>query len=103
MYLFFIHTTQCPGQQWQRRRGRRMRLRARGGDRQEAPAAAATARKPMPTYSEWPDEAQKITTTLYNGCGDDNHTAIASRGYVAPTALNARFEAVLLMCRPYGA
>jgi len=36
-----------------------VRLRARGGDRQEAPAAAATARKPMPPYSEWPEMAQK--------------------------------------------
>jgi hypothetical protein len=47
-----------------------MRLRARGGDRQEAPAAAATARKPMPPYSEWPDEALKKahrnTDTLAN-------------------------------------
>jgi hypothetical protein len=80
-----------------------MRLRKRGGDRQEAPAAAATARKPKPPYSEWPEMAQKINHTLANGCGDYNHTAIASRGYVAPTALNARFKAVLLMCRPYGA
>lgn len=47
--------------------------------------------------------AQKNTTTLYSGFGDANHTAIASRGYVAPTALIARFKAVLLMCRPYGA
>jgi hypothetical protein len=30
----------------------------RGGDRQEAPAAGATARKPKTAYSEWPDEAQ---------------------------------------------
>ena len=35
----------------------------RGGDRQEAPAAGATARKPMPAYSEWPDEALKLIKT----------------------------------------
>jgi len=55
--LIFIS---CPGQQRQRRRGRRLRLPVRGGDRQEAPAAGATARKPMPAYSEWPEKALKI-------------------------------------------
>jgi hypothetical protein len=64
-----------------------MRLRKRGGDRQEAPAAAATARKPKPPYSEWPDEAQKITTTLYKWSRDHQPHG----------------DSITSLCRTYGA
>jgi len=40
-------------------------LPVRGGDRQEAPAAGATARKPKTAYSEWPDEAQMNICKTY--------------------------------------
>jgi hypothetical protein len=50
-------------------------------------SAAATARKPMSPYSEWPEMAQKITTTLYKWSRDHQPHG----------------DSITSLCRTYGA